>query len=105
MSAGAATFAPQGAGPAQVSPEARRQALAQAIASAVVAQNARVESQSEFQAVLVTGQPVNHLLHFLIGVFTCGLWWVIWLILALTGGTKRQLMYVDEWGYVRAQNL
>ena len=91
--------------PAQVAPEVRRQILAQAVASAVVTQNARVESQSDYQAVLVTGHPVNHILHFLISIFTCGLWVFVWLILATTGGTKRQMIYVDEWGYVRVQYL
>jgi hypothetical protein len=88
-----------------ISPEARKQALAANIASAVAAQNARVESQSDFQAVLITGQPVNHLLHFLIGVFTCGLWWIVWLVLVLTGGAKRHLVQVDEYGNVRVQHL
>jgi hypothetical protein len=53
----------------------------------------------------VTGQPVNNTLHFLIGVFTCGLWWLLWLVIGLLGGTKRQLIHVDEWGYIRVQNL
>ena len=25
----------------------------------------------------------NHLLHFVIGLFTCGLWWLIWPFIAL----------------------
>jgi hypothetical protein len=27
-------------------------------------------------------KPLNHLLHFLIGLFTLGLWWWVWLVLA-----------------------
>ena len=69
-------------------------------------QNARIESQSDYQAVLVTGQPVNHILHCLLTIFcTCGLWVFVWFILILTGGIKRQMISVDEWGYVRNQNL
>jgi hypothetical protein len=72
---------------------------------AVVANNARVESQSDYQAVLVTGHPVNHILHLLLTLFcTCGLWVFVWLFLVLTGGVKRQLIFVDEWGYTRIQN-
>ena len=39
---------------------------------------------------MVRGQRVNHLLHFIVGFLTLGLWWVVWLILALTGGEKRK---------------
>jgi hypothetical protein len=46
---------------------------------------------------------VNHVLHFLIGVFTCGLWWIVWLVMAMSGGEKHTLVQVDEFGYVRAQ--
>jgi hypothetical protein len=91
--------------PGAMSGEARRARLARQVSSMVATQGARVESQSDFQAVLVTGQPVNHVLHFLIGVFTCGLWWIIWLILALTGGARRALIQVDEWGNVTVQRV
>jgi hypothetical protein len=91
--------------PAQAALETRRQILAQAVASAVVTQNARVESQSDYPAVLVTGHPVNHILHFLVTIFTCGLWVIVWILLVITGGTKRQMIYVDEWGYIRIQYL
>ena len=28
-------------------------------------------------------KPLNHVLHFFIGLFTLGLWWWVWLILAI----------------------
>jgi hypothetical protein len=31
----------------------------------------------------------NHILHFLITMFTCGLWVVVWFILAMQGGRFR----------------
>lgn len=85
-------------------PEERKALLARHVAQSV-ARGARVESQSDYQAVLVTGRRVNHVLHFLIGVFTLGLWWIIWLVLALVGGEKRQLIEVDEFGNVRVQRV
>lgn len=68
-------------------------------------QHARIESQSDYQAVLVTGQKVNHLLHFLVGLFTLGVWWIVWLILALSGGEKRHIVQVDEYGNVTVQHV
>jgi tetratricopeptide (TPR) repeat protein len=88
----------------QARKQLRKQLLAQAIMQAVVANNARVESQSDYQAVLVTGRPVNHILHLLLTLFTIGLWVFVWLILVLTGGVKRQLIFVDESGYTRIQD-
>lgn len=92
-------------GPLMMSPDERKARLASAIASAVATQNARIENQSDFQAVLVTGQKVNHTLHFLITIFSCGLWAVVWIILGLTGGEKRHVIQVDEWGNVRTQHV
>ena len=64
----------------------------------------RVESRSDFQAVLVYGHHPNHVLHFLIGVFTLGLWWIVWLILALKERETRRLITVDEFGVARARD-
>ena len=84
-------------------PEDRRALLAQQIQVAV-AQGGRVESQSDYMAVIVTGKKVNHLLHFLIGWITLGLWWIVWIILAITGGEKRHMITVDEFGNLRTQS-
>ena len=51
--------------------EERKALLAQRVAAAV-GLGARIESQSETMAVLVTGRRVNHILHFLIGFPTLG---------------------------------
>ncbi len=96
---------PPAANSAIKSPEERKAALAQHVASAVATQGARVESQSDFQAVLLTGQPVNHVLHLIIAFLTCGLWAIVWLILVLTGGVKRHLVQVDDFGNVRVQHI
>lgn len=44
------------------------------------------------------GKEVNHILHFLITVFTCGLWAIGWLFITLTG-EKEQRMRVSIDGY------
>lgn len=84
--------------------EERRAILAQQLQSAAV-RGRRVESQSEYQATLVEGQKVNHTLHLIITLVTCGIWGLVWLVIALTGGEKRELLVVDEWGNVQLQRI
>ena len=82
----------------------RKAALASTIQGQVV-RGARIESQSDFQAVLIKGKAVNHLLHFIVGLFTLGAWWVVWLILVIAGGEERQIVAVDEFGNVTNQSI
>ena len=96
-----AQYSSQGAMP----PEQRRALLAQQIASMVATTGARIESQSDFQAVLATGQPVNHILHAILFVFLCGIWLFPWVIITITGGVKRHLVTVDEYGNVNVQSV
>jgi hypothetical protein len=35
-----------------------------------------VESQQDFQAVIVKGKPINHALHIIVSLLTLGLWLV-----------------------------
>ena len=57
----------------------------------------RVEAQTEYQAVLVRGHRVNHVLHLLISVFTLGLWVIVWLLVAITGGERRKTIRAGDW--------
>ena len=82
----------------------RRALLAQQLQQGA-ARGLRVESQAEYQAVFVEGQKVNHVLHVIITICTCGLWGIGWLVVALTGGEKRHQLIVDEFGNVHWQNL
>ncbi len=86
------------------STDERKQLLAQTVQNQIAA-GARVESQSDFQAVLVRGHRVNHLLHFLIGFPTLGLWWLAWIGIAIMGGEKRSTAQADEFGNVNVQQL
>lgn len=86
------------------SADERKAMLARQIQMAA-ANGRRVESQSDFQAVMVVGKPVNHVLHAILTIFTCLLWGIVWLIVGLTGGEKRELLVVDEFGNVQIQHL
>ncbi|WP_293785430.1 hypothetical protein [uncultured Aeromicrobium sp.] len=85
--------------PEPVDDAKRRANLAQAIA-VHVAQGRRVESQSDFQAVLVQGKPINHTLHLILTIVTCSLWGLVWAGLAIFGGEKRIVLTVDAYGNV-----
>jgi hypothetical protein len=82
----------------------RKAILAQQLQGAA-ARGLRIESQSEFQAILVKGQPVNNTLHAILTVFTCLLWGIVWAVIAATGGEKREMIVVDEFGNVQYQRL
>ena len=82
--------------------EERKALLAKHVAAAFTS-GARVESQTETMAVLVYGRRVNHLLHFLLGFVTLGSWWLVWIFLAITGGEKRKVITVDDYGNILEQ--
>jgi hypothetical protein len=82
----------------------RKAALAQMIAN-VSAQGYRVESQQDYQAVIVRGKPINHPLHIIVSILTAGIWLIGYAVIAVTEGEKREIIQVDEWGNVSRQKL
>jgi hypothetical protein len=89
---------------AQRSAEERRAILAYQLQQAALRQ-LRVESSTDYQAVLVEGKPVNHTLHAILTIFTCLMWGIVWAILAASGGERRHQLIVDEFGNVHWQDL
>jgi hypothetical protein len=65
----------------------------------------RIESQTGDTAVLIRGGRVNHILHLLLTIVTLGLWSLVWLLLSLTGGEKRRIIHVDEYGNVITREI
>jgi uncharacterized protein DUF2510 len=86
------------------SADERKAMLAQQVQQAV-GRGLRIESQSDFQAVLVEGKPVNHTLHAILTIFTCLLWGIVWAVIAGTGGERREMIVVDEFGNIQHQKL
>jgi DNA uptake protein ComE-like DNA-binding protein len=60
----------------------------------------RIESQTAGQAVMVTGGEVNHAVHLVLSLVTCGIWLPVWVILGVTGGERRVVITVDPHGVV-----
>lgn len=86
------------------SADERKQLLARAI-NTQIAQGARIESQSDYQAVIVKGKHVNHILHLILTLVTFFIWSIVWLALVITGGEKRSIVAVDEYGNVSVQKV
>lgn len=64
-------------------------------------QGATLVASDGTMAVLATGKPVNHILHLILSVLTLGIWLLVWILLAMTGGEKRYVLRVDDAGVVR----
>lgn len=77
----------------------RKELLGRQIAN-LTSRGFRIESQGDYQAVVVKGSPVNHVLHLIISAFTLGAWLVVWGALVLFGGEKRTFVQVDEYGNI-----
>jgi len=90
--------------PTRKSADERKEALARAVHTQV-AQGARVESQGDFQAILVSGHRVNHVLHLILSLLTLFIWALVWIALVIFGGEKRMSVSVDEWGNTNVQKL
>ena len=86
--------------------EERKAILAQAVANTLAqAGKWRVESQSDYNAVIVKGKPVNHVLHLILTIVTVLFWVVVWIGLVIFGGETRYMLTVDEYGNTSTQKL
>lgn len=81
----------------------RKEILARAVSMQLARGGSRVESQSDFNAVIVTGKPVNHVLQLILTLVTLGVWAIVWIPLVLFTGEKRQVIFVDEFGNTSIQ--
>lgn len=89
--------------PSPASPDRRKAALAQAISQDVASSGWRVESQSDYQAILVKGKQTAHVLHLILTVVTVGLWAVVWIIRGIVNRRQTLILTVDDYGHVRRE--
>ena len=85
-------------------PDERKELLARTV-SGQVAAGGRIESQSDYQAVMVKGKGVNHVLHLILTLVTLGMWGIVWIALAVVGGEKRSMVTVAEFGNAAVQKV
>lgn len=89
--------------PSPASPDRRKAALAQAISQEVASNKWRVESQSDFQAILAKGQSTAHVLHLILTVVSAGIWAIVWIIRAIVNRRQTLILTVDDYGHVRRE--
>lgn len=80
----------------------RKELLARAVANQI-RQGWRVESQTDYQAVIVRGQRPNHVLHLILTLVTLGLWGIVWIAVVAFGGEKRGVIEIDAYGNTNIQ--
>lgn len=68
---------------------------------ALIGSHCRVLNRSATAASVISGQPVNHVVHLLATVFLCGLWLPFWLIIAARDGEKHLTVTVDPQGTIQ----
>lgn len=87
--------------PARLDDQQRARILDQAVTHRLGGRGQLV-SRTALEAVIVYyPKPINHVLHLLFTVFTCGLWVAVWLFLIVAKpGEIRQVGTVDEFGRV-----
>jgi hypothetical protein len=88
--------------PRTLSPQERMQMLDKAIAG-LSSQGGRMVARHEWTAVVLTGKPVNHVLHLILTICSIclgGIWAPVWLLITAVGGEHRQILTVDQYGQV-----
>jgi ABC-type Fe3+ transport system permease subunit len=75
--------------PAPLSDEERKAWLAQQV-DEHLRYGWEITSRTENLATLRRGRPVNHILHLLISLVTCGVWVLVWAYLAIFQGEKHK---------------
>jgi hypothetical protein len=83
----------------------QRKAILGRLLTTLIARGRRVESQSDYDAVVLHGHRPSAGLHLFLTIITLGLWGFVWLGLVLFGGEKREMATVDEWGNSNVQKL
>lgn len=89
-----------------VTSEERKSRIALAVRQEVAA-GGRVESQTDYTAILRFGKPVNHILHLILTIVTAGLWLIVWIIVSIVAasGRKTVSLTVDEYGQVLREQM
>lgn len=83
-------------------PDERKEALTRAIGNEV-RNGWRVESQSDYQAILIRGRHVKHWLHGVLTVLSGGAWAVVWLAMWLLYRERRAVLEVGTSGATSLQ--
>lgn len=73
--------------------DTRKQELDQLLGG-FMSQGWRIESRTEYQAVIVKGHRPNHILHMILTLVTLGIWVLVWGAIVAFGGEQRKIVSV-----------
>jgi hypothetical protein len=87
-------------------PDERKSRISLAVRQEVAA-GGRVESQTDYAAIVRYDKRVNHVLHLILTLVTAGLWAIVWIIMAIVAasGRKTVSLTVDEYGQVLREQM
>jgi hypothetical protein len=91
-----------------LSSEERKERLDVAVAQAIrqkIVQQGRVESRTDYGAVIVYGHACNHVLWLLLSALTCGLFAIGWIIAWSTQFEHRLMLEVDVYGRISTTEI
>lgn len=83
----------------------RKELLSRAVANRLAQGKWRVESQSDYSAVLIKGKGVNHTIHVILDVVTLGFWLFVHIPVWLINREQRTMVSVDEYGNTNWEEL
>lgn len=89
--------------PRTYSPDERKAALARTVAEQV-RHGWHVQSQTDFQAIMVKGSKPSHGLHMFLSLITLGLWLPVWGIVWYVNRDRHSVIDVDPYGNVNVQS-
>lgn len=75
----------------------RKSLLEQQIIS-YVSRGWRLDTQTDFAAVLSSGKRLNHILHLLLSIVTFGIWIIFWIVMGITNKIATVTISVDKFG-------
>jgi hypothetical protein len=90
-------------GTGSVDAQQRSRLLQLGVADYVARTKGRVAFQGDDRVVVITGRPVNHILHLLLTIATAGLWIFGWILASATGGEQSHILTLNDAGDVVVQ--
>jgi hypothetical protein len=90
----------------RVDPDVRKSRLAQGVQNEVI-RGGVVETQSDYNAVIRYGKPINHTLHLILTLVTFTFWALVWIGVALVAMSQKKTitLTVDEYGQLLRQQV
>lgn len=78
--------------------ETERKSLLEKQIISYVSRGWRLDTQTDFAAVLSYGKRLNHILHLLLSIVTFGIWIIFWIVMGLTHKIATVTISIDKFG-------